>query len=82
MQHLWSSMMEGVELLSFGTIFHVFSTVSLDGRPIIVCSQDLRGHCLCPQMVSADSLVYLGQNILDLLDGDALQQGGRVASSV
>jgi len=39
-QLFWPSMMEGVELLAFGTFFHVLSTAPLDGRPVVACPQD------------------------------------------
>jgi len=72
-QLFWLSMVEGTELLAFGAFFHVLGTASLDGRPVVACSQDFRGHCPCPRMVSAYPMVYLGQNILGLLVGDAPQ---------
>jgi len=68
-------MMEGVELFAFGAFLHVLSTVSLDGRPIVARSEDLSSHGLCPRMVTAHSLMYLGKDILGLIVGNALQQG-------
>ena len=64
------SMLEGVELLTLGTFFHVLGTVPLDSRPVVACSQDCRGHSPCPQVVSTNSFVDLGQDILRLLVGD------------
>ena len=75
-------MVEGAELLAFGTFFHVLGTIPLDGRPVIACSQDFRGHRSCPRVVSADSFVDFSQDVLGLFVGDAFQQGGRVASSL
>jgi len=66
-------MVEWAEFLPFGAFLHVLGTISLDGRPIIACSQDFRGNHLCPRVVSADSFVDLGQDVLGLLAGDALQ---------
>ena len=75
MQFFWLSMVEGADLLALGTFFHVLGTVPLDGRPVVACSQDFRGHRPCPRVVSADTFVELGQDVLGLLAGDTLQQG-------
>ena len=72
-------MREGAELLAFGAFLHVLAAVSLDGRPIVARSKDLSSHRSCPRMVTEHRLMYLDKDILSLLIGDPLDQGGRVA---
>jgi len=67
--------MERVELLALDTFFHVFGTVTLDGWQVVADPQDLSGHRPRPRVISTDSLVDLGLNVLDPFAGDAFQQG-------
>jgi len=41
MQLFWLSMVERVELLALGTFLHILGTITLDGRPVVACPQDL-----------------------------------------
>jgi len=75
-QHFWFSMVQRAGLLAFGAFLHILGAIPLHGRPIVVDPKDLSGHYSGSQMVVAHPLMYLGDDILDLLSGDALKQGG------
>ena len=76
-QLFWLNMVEGAELLTLGTFFHILDIVPLDGRPVVACSQDFRGHSSCPRVISTDSFVDLDQDILSLLAGDDFNRGAK-----
>ena len=62
---------EGAKLLALGAFLHVFGTVALYGRSVIAGPQDLGGLCPRPDVISADPLMDLGQNVLGQFVGDA-----------
>ena len=65
-------MMEGAKFLAFLTFFDVVSAVSMHGRPIISCSDDLGRRCPGLGVASARSIVDLLQHVLGLFFGEAL----------
>ena len=62
---------EGTELLALGTFLHVFGTVALYGRPVVTGPQNLGNHRPRPDVISADPLMDLSQNVLGPFVGDA-----------
>ena len=82
MQFFRPFVVERAKLQALGTFLHVFGTVALDIQPVVVGFQDFSDHRPRPRVISTDSLVDLGQNVLGSFAGDALQQGGRVSFSV
>ena len=82
MQFFRPFVVERAKLQALGTFLHVFGTVALDIQPVVVGFQDFSDHRPRPRVISTDSLVDLGQNVLGPFAGDAFQQGGRVSSLV
>jgi len=65
-------MMEGAEFLAFLAFLDVVGAVSMHGRPIVSCTDDLGCHCSGPGVASARSIVDLLQHVLGLFFGEAL----------